>query len=84
MVRLQRLEDLAAQVRNEASPHLACEPQAGLIVGRMTDSPSAEDALFHKGEGVVPHEHRYAKGRMDAAARRIQSDDRGRGQMPAQ
>jgi hypothetical protein len=31
MVRLQRLEDLAAQV-NEPSPHLACEPQAGLIV----------------------------------------------------
>ena len=32
MVRLQRLEDLATQVRNEAGPHLACEPQAGLIV----------------------------------------------------
>jgi hypothetical protein len=32
LVGLQRLEDLAAQVRNEASSHLACEPQAAPIV----------------------------------------------------
>ena len=32
MVRLQRLQHLATQVRNEASPHLAREPQAGIIV----------------------------------------------------
>ena len=30
MVRLQRLEDLAAQVRNEAGPHVAREPQASV------------------------------------------------------
>ena len=32
MVRLQRPEDLATQVRNEASPHLAREAQAGVVV----------------------------------------------------
>ena len=32
MVGLQRLEDLATQMGNEASSHLACEPQTGLIV----------------------------------------------------
>ena len=32
MMRLQHLEDLTAQVRNEAGPHLASEPLSGLIV----------------------------------------------------
>jgi len=32
MVRLQRLEDLATQMRHEASSHLAREPQAHLII----------------------------------------------------
>ena len=40
MVSPQRLEDLATQMRNEASPHLACEPQAGLIV--VADEQSIE------------------------------------------
>jgi hypothetical protein len=35
MVRLQRLEDLATQMRNEASSHLAREPQAGVLVVRV-------------------------------------------------
>ena len=32
MVRLQSLEDLPTQMRNEASPHLACESQARVVV----------------------------------------------------
>jgi hypothetical protein len=32
MVRLQRLEDLATEMRDEASPHLAREPQARVVV----------------------------------------------------
>jgi len=32
MVRLQRLEDLATKVGNEASSHLSCETQASAIV----------------------------------------------------
>ena len=41
MVRLQRLEDLAAQMGNEASPHLAGEPQTAVIVVRRASMPSS-------------------------------------------
>ena len=53
MVRLQRLEDLAAQVRNEASSHLACEPQAGIIV--VPDEQSI-DAVRSGGTVAADHE----------------------------
>ena len=45
MVRIQRLEDLAAQVRNEARSHLACEPQAAVVVARLSLRQSQEVVL---------------------------------------
>ena len=73
-----------AFLRSHAAPLARSYRSAGRGVRHVResndDSPSAEDVRFENAEGVAPYEHRDTKARVDAAARRIQSDNRGCGQ----
>jgi hypothetical protein len=87
---LQRPEDLATQVRHEASSHLACEPQAGIILadeqgidsvrpGAVAVRRSRTLAGSRASASASPHCGRPARTEMSCASRsRLPVRDRAR------